>query len=123
MACRNRGFTLVELMVALLVLAVGLLGLLAAVAVVTRTIARGERLDQAAAFAAQRMERLRSTACTVRADGFEVRYRGHIPVDSVAWRFVEADTAHWRAVLRSRSRTAPGRWRTDSLETEGSCRD
>ena len=122
MANRHRGFTLVELIVALLVLEVGLLGLLATAACVTRLIERGERASRAVMFAADRLERLRTTACASRAGGSEVRYRGGTPVDSIAWRFVDAGNEHWWLVLRTTYVTETNRWRTDSLETEISCR-
>lgn len=103
-------------------LEVGLLGLLATAAAVTRLIGRGERASAAATFAGQRLERLRSTACTSRVGGSEVRYRGGgTPVDSIAWRFVDAGNDFWGLVLRTSYVTETNRWRTDSLETEFSC--
>ncbi len=56
------GFTLVELMVAVLVLSVGLLALVATSAVATRMLAEGRRASRVAALAAQRMAMLSCTA-------------------------------------------------------------
>jgi len=66
---RRRGFTLVEVLVAVLVLAVGLAALArgAAHAVVAMADARGE--GDAAWRAARRLELLRAMPCAVRADG------------------------------------------------------
>ena len=115
-----RGFTLLEVIVALVVLEVGLLGLLATLATVTRLIGRGERASAAAAFAGERLERLRASACTSQIGGSEVRYRGRTPIDSIAWRFVDAGN-DWGVVLRTSYLTETNRWCTDSLETQVSC--
>ena len=58
-----RGFTLTEVLVALVVLAVGLIGLASAGAVASRLAGRGRWDMEAAALAAQRLEVLRSQAC------------------------------------------------------------
>ena len=63
----GRGFTLVELMVAVVLFEVGLLALLSTTAAVTRMLARGRHATQAAIFATQRLERLRVTACASQA--------------------------------------------------------
>lgn len=121
MARPHTGFTLVELMVAVVVFEIGLLGLLATTAAVTRMLTRGRRAALAATFAAQRLERLRVTACASQAGGFEVRPATGAPLDSLTWRFVDAGNQHWQVVLRTGSLTDRGAWRIDSLETEISC--
>ncbi|MBI1967765.1 MAG: prepilin-type N-terminal cleavage/methylation domain-containing protein, partial [Gemmatimonadetes bacterium] len=52
----ERGFTIIEIIIAIIVLTVGLLGLVSTAALVTRMIGRGQRSTEAAIFAAQRME-------------------------------------------------------------------
>jgi prepilin-type N-terminal cleavage/methylation domain-containing protein len=57
---RSRGFSLVELLVAATILAVGLLGILTAFPVSHRDIVYGGRVSQAVALAQQRMEQLKA---------------------------------------------------------------
>jgi prepilin-type N-terminal cleavage/methylation domain-containing protein len=66
-----RGFTVVEVLVALIVFAVGILGLAAETASLTRALARTQRAAVASAAAAARLERLRITACRTPEDGAE----------------------------------------------------
>ena len=72
-ACRGRparaGFTLVELMVSMMILAVGVLGLAATAASVTRNMGGGRRSTIAANIAASRIEKLRSMRCNTLAGG------------------------------------------------------
>ncbi len=65
----NRGFTVVEVLIAVLVLGIGLLGLVASAAVTTRMIGQGQRYSEASAVAGQRFEMLRSVSCPNMADG------------------------------------------------------
>src|SRR5256885_11261005 len=61
---KNRqGFTIIEIIIAIIVLTVGVLGLVTTAALVTRMIARGQRSATASAFAARRLERMRVAAC------------------------------------------------------------
>jgi prepilin-type N-terminal cleavage/methylation domain-containing protein len=118
---RERGFTIIEIIVAIIVLTVGLLGLVTSAALVTRMIARGQRSAAAAQYAARRLEMLRASGCRSQAGGSETLFRGSTPVDSLWWRFVSRGSNHWQVVVRSKYQTALGQWRTDSLETEISC--
>ena len=67
----QRGFTIIEIIIAIVVLTVGVLGLVTTAALVTRMIARGQRSATAASFASRRLERLRAGACVLanRANG------------------------------------------------------
>lgn len=59
----RRGFTLVELIVAIVILSVGVLGLASTAAVVTRQIGAGAQQARAAAVAQARFENLRGMSC------------------------------------------------------------
>lgn len=69
---RERGFTLVELMVAILVLVVGMLAMAGTTAVITRQIGGGAQMALAASRAQMRFERLRADACETLTDGSDV---------------------------------------------------
>ena len=58
----ERGFSLVEVMIAMVILTVGILGLAASSAAVTKMTAEGSRSGSAAGVAASRFEMLRATA-------------------------------------------------------------
>ena len=117
----KQGFTLVELLVAVLVLTVGLLGLTGSAVLVSRMIARSQRSTAHAAFAARRLEMLRTAGCGAHDAGTDVRYRGSTPVDSISWRFVDRGNGGWRIVVRGTYLADRERWRSDSLETAISC--
>ena len=59
------GFTIIELIVAIVILAIGVLGLTGTSAVVSRTLGQGTQHAQAASVAQTRFETLRSTRCPV----------------------------------------------------------
>lgn len=59
----RRGFTIVEVIVAILILTVGVLGLAGASAIVTRMMADSEVQSDAAVVAAARFETLQGTRC------------------------------------------------------------
>ncbi len=118
---REQGFTIVEVIVAILVLTIGLLALVTSAALVTRMIGRGQRSAVAAQYAQRRLEMLRASGCSSQAGGSEVLMRGSAPVDSITWRFANTGPKHWQVVVRSTYPTTLGNWRTDSTETQISC--
>ena len=66
---KARGFSLVEVIVAIVILAVGVLGLAASAGAIIRMYAEGGRVSGAAATAESRFEQLRSGVCTTMASG------------------------------------------------------
>lgn len=65
------GFTLVELLVAMMVFAVGMLGLAATAASVTRMMGGAKRQTLAATVAQSRLEKIRSSPCASLVSGSE----------------------------------------------------
>ena len=118
---RERGFTIVEIVVAITVLSIALLGLASTSAMVTRMIGQGQRSAVAATFAAKRMEQLRSSACTARAPGSESLYRGSTAIATNNWSYTDAGNKTYRVLLTMTYVTAKNRSRTDTLETAVSC--
>jgi Tfp pilus assembly protein PilV len=117
----EQGFTVVEVVVAVLILTVGVLALAGGAALATRMIGRGQRAGAMTMYAAQRLEQLRTTACTSQAAGSDTLWRGATAVDVHSWRFVQPGPNHWRIVLTANWLTQGNAWRTDSVETEVSC--
>jgi type II secretory pathway pseudopilin PulG len=119
---REEGFTIVEIVVAILILTVGLMAVAGTSALVTRMIARGQRSATAAIFAGQRLEQLRGTACAVRVAGSDTLYRAGAWAAINTWSFTDAGNSTWRIVLTSKHQAALGKTRLDTLVTEISCR-
>lgn len=117
----ERGFTVVEVIIAIIVLTVGLLGLMTTAALVTRMIARGQRSAVVAAFTAQSMDQQRVQACTVRNDGWEDLYRGGTRIARTNWNWSDAGNNTYRLRYVTTYITAANRSRTDTTETTISC--
>ena len=69
----QKGFTIIEVLVAMLVLTIGIIGLTTTAALVTRMIGQGERYSQASTMAAEQFEVFRSRSCTSLAAGTATR--------------------------------------------------
>ena len=119
---RNQsGFTIIEIIIAIIVLTVGVLGLVTTAALVTRMIARGQRSAVATAFGSRRLEQLRAVACTARANGSDTLYRGSNWVAINNWTFTDAGNQNYRLKVVTTSKTIKNRVRRDSTETTIPC--
>lgn len=113
----ERGFTIVEVIIAMIVLTVGLLGLVSTAALTTRMISQGQRYSEAAALANERFEILRATPCASMADGSNTS--GQV---QVAWTVTAIQSNRARqAGVAVRSPTGRGT-RTDQFQTIIYCR-
>lgn len=83
-----KGFTLVEVLVALVIFAIGALGVAVETAALTRRIAQEHLLAVVSQATTSRLERLRANACQVRNDGLEFVSEHTITVAEIQW--------HWR---------------------------
>jgi len=69
----ERGFTIIEVMVAVMILTVGLLALVGTAGLVTRMIGQGQRYTVVSTLANERIETLRSGGCPAIGAGTETR--------------------------------------------------
>jgi len=113
----ERGFTLVEIVIALVVLSVGLLGLASTAALTTRMIAQGQRHSQTAALANQRLEILRATSCPVLTAGSEA-----VGQVRLIWFVQSPGGERTREVILHVSSPTGAGWRTDRFQTVIACR-
>jgi prepilin-type N-terminal cleavage/methylation domain-containing protein len=127
----RRGFTIIEIMIAVIILSVGLLGLASTAALVTRMIGRGQHSAVSVMFAQRTMDSVRvaakPTACAASipstvAGGSNTLYRGSALLATNVWTFSKTGTDGW--VLRDSVRyvTAKNNYRSDVLATAFSCR-
>ena len=93
MKLTKMGFTLVEVMVALLVFTLGVLGAVKATGGLARMVSEGKQEAGAAAIAQDRMERLRATSCASMAGGSET-----VRKYSVSWAVTSPVSSDSRAV-------------------------
>lgn len=112
----QRGFTIVEILVAIMILSVGLMGLVTTAGLVTRMIAQGHRYTEASALANERIEILRSQGCPAVATGTQTR-----GAYVISWQVVALAAPKGRSlVVNVQSPTTRGT-RTDSFETVHYC--
>ncbi len=116
MVNNQRGFTIVELLIAITVLTVGLLSFLGASALITRMLARGDRTTTATFYAQERLERLQGQPCGTMANGNEMRGGGY----RVTWTLTPSPGSQ-RARILVQYTAGPGRARVDTLETSVLC--
>jgi prepilin-type N-terminal cleavage/methylation domain-containing protein len=119
----QRGFTIIEIIIAIIVLTVGVLGMVTTAALVTRMIARGQRSARASSFASRRLERMRVAACidVQRVNGSDTLYRGSTWVALNNWTFTDAGNLNYRLKVVSVYKTDQDKTRSDSTETTISC--
>jgi prepilin-type N-terminal cleavage/methylation domain-containing protein len=115
------GFTLVEVLVAVMVLGVGITALVGSSAMVTRMIGRGKMGTRAAQVASKRLDSLRvvaystPTRCTALASGGPVTSQG------ITEKWVISGTTLRTIVDSVTYATARGRRHTDVLTTQIRC--
>ncbi|HKI94772.1 MAG TPA: prepilin-type N-terminal cleavage/methylation domain-containing protein [Gemmatimonadales bacterium] len=113
----RRGFTIVEVLIAVLVLTVGMLGLVTTAALTTRMIGQGQRYTEASTLASQRFEILRARSCTALADSTETQ-----GAYTVGWTVASADGGKSRVItVTVTSPTGAGTARTDTFTTKRLC--
>ena len=119
----KQGFTIIEIIIAIIVLTVGVLGMVTTAALVTRMIARGQRSAAASAFSARRLERMRIAACVAaqRLNGSDTLYRGSTWVSANTWTFTDLGNLNYRLKIVSVYKTEKNKTRRDSTETTISC--
>lgn len=111
----QRGFTIIEIMIAIVILSVGVIGLATTAGLVTRMIAQGQRYSEAAALANRRFEILRSQTCASLASGTATSGRL-----TETWTISTVGTNGRRFSVKVTSPTGKG-FRTDSFSSTRFC--
>lgn len=118
MVSGERGFTLIELTVAVTIFTVGVLGMLKVTAGITRLLGMADRVATASFYAQERFETLRATSCAALAPGMETR-GGIYDVKWEVAAILDGNARRVQILVTYPSR--PGRIRVDTLGTSMSC--
>jgi prepilin-type N-terminal cleavage/methylation domain-containing protein len=120
------GFTIIEVLIAVVVLGAGVLALASSSAAVSRIIGRGRTSTLSAQVAQEQLERLRSYAAATDPKCASTRFKSSAGAEqrqgvSLTW-FVENSTNDVRPVeVYVTYRVPPGRTRIDTLRTRILC--
>ena len=120
------GFTIIEVLIAVVVLGAGVLALASSSAAVSRIIGRGRTATISAQVAAEQLERLRSYAAATNPKCGSTRFTNSAGVEQrqgvgLSWNVGDpaADVRHVEVYVTYR--VPPGRTRTDTLRTRILC--
>jgi Tfp pilus assembly protein PilV len=122
---RNEGgFTILEIMIAVVILMVGVLGLVMTAGLTTRMMGRANRAQQAAAYASKRMELMRTAACIAgqRNSGVDTLYRGSAMIAYNTWSYTDMGSESYRLRVITRWETTKNQMKSDTLEQGVPCR-
>ncbi len=116
----RRGFTVVEVVVAIVVLSIGILGLATTAALVTRMIGQGTRFTEASTLAQERFEMLRPLPCDSLRAGTATPspYAVAWTVDSIGGR---PPGRLVRVLVKAPTAAGGARVRTDTFTTTFTC--
>ena len=114
----ERGFTLIELTVAVTLFTIGVLGMLSVTSGITRLLGMGDRIATAGFYAQERLETARSTPCAALTSGSETRGGIYALAWGVAPMF-GGNAQRVEVVVTYPS--LPGVTRVDTLSTTISC--
>jgi prepilin-type N-terminal cleavage/methylation domain-containing protein len=117
------GFTIIEVLIAIIVLVVGMLGLVMTAAMLSRMMGRSNRAQAAATFASQRMEKMRPAACIAaqRVAGSDTLRRGSVVIAVNRYEFIDMGSSSYRLRVISTWPATMNRTRTDTLEMGVPC--
>lgn len=120
----SRGFTLVEVLLAIILLTLGLLALGTSGLFVTATLDRSGRSTVAANFASRRLELLRPAACAParRVAGSEQLTQGSAVLATNRWWFESGPRGVVLVRVANTHHAGRNRFRTDTLKTAVLCR-
>ncbi len=124
----RRGFTILEVLIAIVVISFGVLASMGTGALTTRMVSRGQRSAIAANFAAQRLERLgaggapNSVGCLTHTSGVDTLFRGGAWTAINSWSWTDLGNDGWKVSLTVTYKTGPGTARAENLVREISCR-
>lgn len=122
---RNEGgFTILEIMIAVVILMVGVLGLVMTAGLTTRMMGRANRAQQAAAYASKRMEMMRASACipAQRSAGVDTLYRGSAMIAYNTWSYADMGSGSYSLRVITRWETTKNQMKSDTLEQGVPCR-
>jgi prepilin-type N-terminal cleavage/methylation domain-containing protein len=117
------GFTIIEILIAIVVLVVGMLGLVMTAAMLSRMMGRANRAQAAATFASQRMEKMRPAACIAgqRVAGTDTLRRGSQWIAINSWSYIDMGNSAYRLQVITTWQTTRNKTRTDTLEMGVPC--
>jgi prepilin-type N-terminal cleavage/methylation domain-containing protein len=118
----SHGFTIIEVLLAIILLTVGLLAMATSGLFVSGMLDRSGRAATATNFAVRRLELLRPRACapTSQRSGSELLVQGSTVVATSHWWFT-ASLGVVHVAVATTYFTLPGRTRTDTLTTAVLC--
>ena len=118
----KRGFTVVEVVIAMMILTIAVLALASSAGLTSKMMMRGHNAEMASSFAMRRLDQLRLTGCTSRPNGADTLYRGGSNWAAVNnWVWTDAGTSTYRVKITTSYRSSYGLTGTNVSESSISC--
>ena len=124
-ASGKRGFTVVEVVIAMMILTIAILALASSAGLTTKMMMRGHNAEMASAFAMRRVDQLRLRACppaASRVNGADTLYRGGANWAAINnWVWTDAGSNAYRVKVTTSYRSSNGMTGTNISESSISC--